>query len=129
MARFLSAEWVAALDDAARRSEALRSATAGIHLVVQQVVTDGPDGERVYHLVLRDGDVRVVDGPADAPTVTFTQPWSVARAVARGEASAQGAFMGGELRVGGDVAALIAHQSAVAGLDDVFAAVRAGTEW
>lgn len=129
MARFLSAEWVAELDDAARRSASLRTATAGVDLVVEQVVTDGPDGDRTYHLVLRDGDVRVVDGPAEAPTVTFTQPWSIARAVARGETSAQGAFMGGDLRVGGDVGALLAHQAAIARLDDVFADVRASTEW
>ncbi|HSL58933.1 MAG TPA: SCP2 sterol-binding domain-containing protein [Acidimicrobiales bacterium] len=129
MARFLSAEWVADLDRAARTSAPLAAATADLDLVIEQVVTGGPDGDVAFHLVLRGGEARAVAGRADAPTITFTQPWAVARAVARGEESAQGSFMSGDLRVGGDVAALIAHQGALAGLDDVFADVRAATEW
>ena len=43
--------------------------------------------------------------------------------------NAQAALAGGRLRVSGDVAQLAAHTSAIARLDDVFAAVRGITAY
>ena len=45
------------------------------------------------------------------------------------ELSAQRAFMAGRLRIGGDAAALIRAQGALAVLPDLFAAIRPETEW
>ena len=63
MAAYLSPEWLAE----ARRcgpatSEALRKATAGVALVVQQEVSGGPDGDTAYHVVVDHGAVSVVPG-------------------------------------------------------------------
>ena len=93
MLTFGSDEWIAALDDAARGDEQLATASAELALVVEQVLTDGTR----WHVVVDHGAVRVRPGPADRPTVTFTQDRAVAAAIARGEDSAQAAFLRGDL--------------------------------
>lgn len=128
MLRYLSAEWIDALDAAAQEDAALASATGRVALVIQQEVTGGPDGDVVWHVAVDHGSVRFLPGPAEAPDVTFQQDHATALAVGRGEQSAQTAFMIGKLRVGGDVGLLLEHQDAFGAVDDVFAAVRADTE-
>lgn len=129
MPSYLSEEWIAALDDAARSNAALASATAGVHLVLEQVVTaSGPTGDDDvrWHVVVDDGSVRFLTGPAAEPTVRFTTDAATARAITDGALSATEAFMDGRLRVGGDTTALVTHQALFAGLGDVFAAVATG---
>lgn len=126
---YLSDAWVTALDETARAHPGLSGATAGVHLVIEQVVTGVTgggatgDGEVRWHVVVDDGSVRFVWGPADDPTVRFTTDAHTARAVTEGQLSATEAFTSGRLRVGGDAAALVAHHDIFDGLNDVFAAV------
>lgn len=129
VAHFLSPEWLADLDRAAAESPGLTAATADVALVVQQNVTDGPEGDRSWHVTVDHGKVRVEPGPAAQPDVTFTQDHATAVAVGTGQLSAQAAFMLGKLRVGGTVGLLVQHRDAFDGLDDVFAEVRAGTDY
>lgn len=132
MLRFLSDEWIAALDAAAATSTALDGAIGGDEvLVVEHVVHDGSggDGAVAFHLRLGSGPARVRPGHADDPTVTFTQSRATAQAIASGTTSAQAAFMAGALRLGGRVDLLIEHHGALAEVDDVFAAVRERTDW
>ncbi len=129
MAVYLSPQWLAEADAAVSASEPLRSATADVCLVVQQDVTAGPDGDTCYHVVVDHGTVSVVPGPAAQPDVTFTEDHATAVAISRGQLSAQGAFMVGRLRVGGDLERLLTHQDAFAGIDDVFGHLRASTTW
>lgn len=126
---FLSEEWLAALDEAAATSDDLRDRAAELELVIQQTVTDAPDGEVTYHIALADGTAHVHAGPAAEPTVSLTTDYETAAAIAQGRESAQAAFMRGRLRVGGDVAALLGHAHAFAELDDVFSNVRDATEY
>lgn len=128
MVRFLSAEWVAALDEAARRDERLAALPPDVDLVVEQVVTGTPDGDVTYHVTLGSGTATVQAGPAPSPTVRFTQDLATALDIASGRGSAQRAFMTGKLRVGGDLRVLLDHGEALAQLDDAFAAVRAQTD-
>ena len=142
MPAYLSDAWIAALDEAARAHEGLSEATAGTHLVLEQVVTlaagdadtgsaeggvrrsDAADaGEVRWHVVVDDGSVRFAPGPALDPTVRFTTDADTARAITDGELSATEAFMAGRLRVGGDTTALVRHHALLDGLGDVFAAV------
>ena len=125
MLTFGSDEWIAALDDAARADAQLATASAELALVVEQVLTDGTRG----HVVVDHGTVRVRPGPADRPTVTFTQDRAVAAAIARGDDSAQAAFLRGDLRLGGDVGALVAQAALLDRLTDAFAGVRSATAW
>jgi putative sterol carrier protein len=129
MVGYLSDAWMHELDTAAKASERLRTAVAGVQLTVQQVIKDGPDGDVTFHLDIADGDVSVAQGVAADPDVTFTQDHATAVAIGRGELSAQAAFMAGRLRVGGNVALLMEQQRAFSGIDDVFADVRGRTSY
>lgn len=128
MLAFLTPSWLAALDAAARTDQSLATASAEVHLVVQQRVTDTPDGDVIFHVVFDHGRVSVRPGPAATPTITFDQDYPTAHAIAAGTESAQRAFMTGKLRVGGDLRVLLEHQVSMAALEDVFAAVRADTD-
>ncbi len=61
--------------------------------------------------------------------VTFVTGYETAVMLARGETNAQQALADGCLTVRGSIGALGAGASALAALDDVFAAVRAGTTY
>jgi len=125
VARYLSDEWLAALD------RAIASTPGGVDLVVELRVTGTGtgDGARTYHVDWRGERPHVVAGSADHPTVTLTQDYATAVAIARGQWSAQEAFMDGEVRIGGDLRALVSHADMLGGLDDVFGAVRESTTW
>jgi hypothetical protein len=128
---FLSDEWIADLDAAAAAAPGLSSVLADDEtdeLVIEHVIIDG-DVERAFHLVIGHGPARARSGHAESPTITFSQDRATAVAIASGSASAQSAFMAGDLRLGGRVDLLLAHHAALAELDDVFADVRARTEW
>lgn len=129
MARFLSQEWIDDLDAAVRSHPRLATLAGSAQVVVEQRVGDDDHAAVVYHLTFGDGVASVQAGPADAPTITFRQTPTTARAIASGDESAQRAFMTGTLRVGGDLQALLAHQDLLAGLGDVFAEVRATTDF
>jgi putative sterol carrier protein len=122
MPRFLSDEWIAALDLAAEHVEV----DPTLSLVLQQVVDD-PDGTVTYHVIFDGGRVRVRPGPAPEPTVTFTVDRPTAEAIAAGEQSAQSAFMAGRLRLTGDVTVLLDAHEALERLAGLFAEVRAST--
>jgi predicted lipid carrier protein YhbT len=142
VASYLSPEWISELDEAARAHPGLAQATSSLSLVIEQVIAPArepatdpaqPDGagsspatagdEVRWHVVIDHGVVRFVSGPAASPTVRFTTDAATARAISTGATTAQGAFMRGSLRVGGDTSALLAHHDVLAGLGDVFAAV------
>jgi len=129
VAVFLSPAWIAELDRQARSDERLQRATAELSLVIQQEVTGGPDGDVTYQVVLDHGTAAVRAGAEGRPDVTFRQDHATAVAIGSGELSAQAAFMIGKLTVRGDVGALLAHQRAFDGVEDVFATVRAATEY
>jgi len=126
VARFLTPAWLDDLDAAARDA----SVPDDVHLVVQQVVTDGDgDGEVAYVIEIADGALRVRSGRADDAHVTFRQDRATATAIAQGALSAQVAFMDGRLRLGGDLHAVLDRARHLAAIDDVFAAARDATTW
>jgi SCP-2 sterol transfer family len=126
MVEFLSAAWVDALDDAARRA-ALPDDAAGLSLTVEQVVRDAPDGEARYHLRLEDGRVRVRRGSADAPDLRLFTDYDVAVRLQRGEISAQNALTAGRLKLQGRFERLLDAGDVLQALEDLFAPVRATT--
>jgi putative sterol carrier protein len=119
---FLSKEWVEALDRVARRHPAWSDELDG--LVLEYDIDDAG-----YHLVFDRSGVRAFAGAAEHPTVTFRCDRATAATIARGESSAQRAFMAGRLRIGGDATALMRAQGAIAALPDLFAALRPETDW
>jgi hypothetical protein len=127
MVQFLSGEWIAALDAAARAAVL----PAAVRLTIQQVVTDGgaDGGEVRYHLVLDDRGLRVHPGETPEADVTLVQTKEVAAALSRGELNAQQALEAGRLKLRGDVGHLARQGKALTALEDVFASVRADTTY
>jgi SCP-2 sterol transfer family len=129
--RYLSPEWIAAAGRAVAGDDRLRAALAGVALVVEQRVTGGP-GDVVWHLTIGPDGVALCPGPADPDRpadLRLTTDYATAAAVASGTIGAQRAFVEGRLRVGGDLSLLMAHQRALAAVDDALAPVRARTTY
>ena len=118
MPDFLSDEWVEAL--AAGAANATVDPT--VELAVRQVVGD------VSWTVRVAGGRVTVDRGNDAD-VTITADRETAAALVRGELATQDAFAAGRLRLGGDLATLLAAASGLAGLDAAYADVRADTTY
>lgn len=122
--QFLSDEWLAAMDAAARRrpvsdDDPLR----GVHLVVEQVVIGGPR----WRLVVDDGRCSVQVGGDGEPDVRLTSDRVTAEAIATGRRAALEAFIAGDLVLGGDVRRLLDHRGALEVLGDLFASVKSAT--
>lgn len=123
--RFLTPEWVAALDEAAGGAPELRAASQGVELVVEQEVGGGGDEPVRYVFELSDGEVRFRWGGTPQADVTLVQNVETAEALSRGELNAQQAFVLGRLRVRGNVEKLLEARDALSRLEtDVFAGVR-----
>ena len=91
------------------------------------IVTGGPDGDRAHTLHLGPDLVTFRPG-ADAP-VTLEMTWSIACAIARGELSAQRAFLDGDMRIGGDAQALVGTTDSLAAVDQRLAQLRTTTTY
>ena len=127
VAEFLSAEWLAELDTAARASTDLAELGRESPLVIEQRVRDTPLGEVTYHMLINAHGARVVSGRAAGPDITLTTDFATASALCRGDANAQQALMTGRLKIGGDVDQLVRRSGAFEALNDIFSTVRSTT--
>lgn len=125
VAEFLSDAWVAELDAAAREVRLPHDTC----IVVQQVVLGDRGDTSEYTIRIDGGRASVTRGRVDDAHVVFTQDRATAASIAKGELSAQAAFMSGRLRVGGDVRQVIDRARELQVLDDVFGPARAATTW
>lgn len=122
---FLSDEWLAALDHAARgRTVGTDDPVAGLDLCIEQAVRDGPR----WRLVIADGVMRIDAAPDDSePDIRLTTDRTTAAAIASGTRAALDAFITGDLVIGGDIQAMLDHREALEALGDLFAELRART--
>lgn len=121
--RYLSDEWITKADAQIKGQPPLSS-----NLVIRYEVSGGPEGDRIYHLVLGPEKMAVsLEHPA--PSVTFTLPWECATAIATGSMSAQRAFLDGTMSLSGDAATLIGHQATFGAVMDSLAELRDQTEY
>jgi alkyl sulfatase BDS1-like metallo-beta-lactamase superfamily hydrolase len=128
VARYLSPEWFEEVNAAARQCPSTEVAEpAG--LTLQQVVTGGPDGDVRYWVRLAGGTVAAGLGEAESPDATISQSYDTAVAVLTGAARVQTVLMSGDMRLSGNVAALIDHQEVLQGLDAALADVRRRTSY
>ena len=75
------------------------------------------------------GTVALQPGPHPDAPVSFSLDYDTAVAIARGDLSAQAAFMQGRLKLGGDVTVLIRDGGALDGVHDALGPLRADTEF
>lgn len=122
--QFLSDEWFAALDAAARaRPTGPDDPLRDVQLTVEQVVVDGPR----WRLVVDAGRCSIERDAAGEPDVRLTSDRATAEAVASGRRAALDAFIAGDLVLGGDVRQLLDNRAALEAMGDVFVAVSAET--
>lgn len=124
MIRFLSAEW---LSEAGHALEASDPLPRDVEMVIQQRVHNTPDGNTDYAMILSGRSITLEVGLVDDPTVTFSQDWATAVAIARGEISAQAAFMTGKVSLGGNTSILVAEHDLLVDVDDLLADLRTRT--
>ncbi len=129
MVEYLSTEWIDALREAAGTDEDLARAAAEVELVLQQHVTDTPDGTISYYITFDRGQVFVQAGEVAEPDVAFVQDLATAVAVARGELNALEALQGGKIAIHGDARTLTRNQEVLAALDRSFTRVRENTTY
>ncbi len=124
--QFLSDDWLAAMDAAARARVAPDDdPLASVTVAIEQAITDGPR----WRLLVADGHLSVVDGTDadDEPEVRLTCDRATAAAIATGQRSALDAFIAGDLVLGGDARVLLANRAALEAVGDLFAQVRSDT--
>ncbi|MCY4434831.1 MAG: hypothetical protein OXE45_14300 [bacterium] len=119
---YLSKEWIQEADAALRASGLCTE--YGDRFAVEQRV-----GEVVFHMVFDGDGARVGAGSAVDPAVVLSQSRDTAVAIAQGELSAEEAVLNGLTVVDGNPLALLSHHSILARANDVFAEVRARTDW
>lgn len=122
--QFLSDEWLAAMDAAARnRVPPDPDPLADVTVTIEQVVRDVAR----WRLVIERGACSVVAGAEGEPDVRLTSDRATAEALATGARPALDAFIAGELVLGGDVRALLDNRAALEAMGDLFARVKAET--
>lgn len=113
MAKFLSAEWAQDVTSALNNHPGFINAIGSAQLGIQFNTSDSPDGDVDYYLQTDDGSARLELGTLDNPDVTVKQTYETAAAISKGELDTQTAFMTGKLKVSGNLAKLMMHQSAI----------------
>ncbi|MCI0542813.1 MAG: SCP2 sterol-binding domain-containing protein [Actinobacteria bacterium] len=113
MSKFLTADWAQAVTDALGNHEGFKNAIGTATLSIQFHTEGGPEGDVNYYLAARDGSAAVSLGEIEGADVTVKQSYDTAMAISKGEMNTQTAFMTGKLKVSGNLAKLMQHQSAI----------------
>jgi hypothetical protein len=131
VAAFLTPEWFSALGAAAAEAGPLPGLAPDERFVLGQEVRDVPGAEAAveYQVVVDASGLRVVTAPAEPAHVTFVCDYGTAADLAAGTTNAQEALMAGRLRLRGDMERFAAAREPLLALGDVFARVRAATEY
>ena len=113
MSQFLSEEWAAEVTSALSNHEGFKSAIGAAVLGIQFEVEEGPTGEVTYYMSSSDGATTMAIGVLEDADVMVKQSYDTATAISKGELNTQTAFMTGKLKVSGNLAKLMMHQSAI----------------
>jgi hypothetical protein len=125
--RYLSLDWIDAMSASVAGNTVLQALAADITFGVTQVVNDGPEGNVLYHLQLRDGAATFGAGPAPAEDIRMEQSWDTAVGVATYRIPAQEVFVQGLVTISGNIQKLMGADPVFAALNDAFSEVRDAT--
>ncbi|HKZ20389.1 MAG TPA: SCP2 sterol-binding domain-containing protein [Acidimicrobiia bacterium] len=114
MAKFLSSEWAAEVDQTLNNHQGFKSAIGNADLGIAFNVSGGPDGDVAYYLKTSKGDVDLALGNLEGADVTINTTYDTASSISKGDLNVQTAFMTGKLKVAGNLAKLMMHQAAIA---------------
>lgn len=111
---FLSDEWLTAAHEVRARYEG-KTAKIAAPVRMNLVVTDTPFSDEPLGMFIdtTSGDLILDKGTLDAPDLTMTTDWATARAllVEQDQAAVMQAFMGGLIKIQGDMMKLMAMQA------------------
>ena len=113
MAKFLSSEWAQEVTNTLNDHAGFKSALGNADLGVAFNVSGGPEGDVPYFLKSSGGTTNVALGTLDNADVTINTNYETATAISKGDLNVQTAFMTGKLKVAGNLAKLMMHQSAI----------------
>ena len=113
MSKFLSEAWAKDVTSALNSHQGFKNAMGGADLGIQFHTEEAPDGEVAYYLKTSGGTANLGMGTLDDPDVTVKQSYDTAVAISKGDLNTQSAFMSGKLKVSGNLAKLMMHQSAI----------------
>ncbi len=115
MPQFLSPEWWEAAHSI-RDKYADQAKPVPYKIKMNQVITGVPfgEGEVRFHVDTTDGQMKMEPGELEGAEVTVTTDYATARAilVEQDQAAAMQAFMGGKIKVQGDMTKLMMMQAA-----------------
>ena len=117
---FLSPDWMAAARSL-RDTMPLPATPPPVAVRMNLVVTDTPFTTDVLgHIDTSEGEVVIEDGHLDGPDLTVTVDYATARAIFidQDAAAAMQAFMGGRIKVDGDLSKMLAMQASAAAPDE-----------
>ena len=128
--KFLSEEWVEALDARLRESD-VRLPEGGMAALCVQNIAEFSDGEAplCYFIQVDAQGTAATFGKAADPSVVFTQPYDVAVSIAQRQTDAHAAFLLGEIKVAGDVIALLSLNDITVQIQQLVASLYAVTEF
>ena len=113
MSQFLSEEWARDVTAALNSHDGFKNAIGAADLAIQFETEDGPEGNVNYFLKSSGGTSNMALGDLEDADVTVKQSYDTATAIAKGDLNTQTAFMTGKLKVSGNLAKLMMHQSAI----------------
>lgn len=82
-----------------------------LRMVLQQTVVGASSA--TWHIIITDGTATIAVGAHPEPDVTLTADLGTVEEITEGRTSAQRAFLDGHLRIGGDIALLLAAREAI----------------
>jgi putative sterol carrier protein len=111
LAKFLTHDWLQALNDTVNTHEGFRKTIANVDLTLQFEVPDAPEGsENRYYFSIKDGTLTAGPGDATDADATITNNYETAKAISEGSLNTQMAFMTGKLKVAGNMAKIMMNQ-------------------
>ena len=110
--KYLSDEWAKEVTEAVNASDAFKQQATGKSVKLQYVVQK-PDGEVKYFTQLQDGQATVGIGELEGAEATLTSDYDTSAALYRNELNATAAYMGGKLKIQGDLMRLMQLQGLV----------------
>jgi putative sterol carrier protein len=113
VSKFLTEAWAKDVTAALNSHEGFKNAIGAAELGIQFTTEGGPDGDVDYFLKSSGGTSNLGIGTLDDPDVTVKQSYDTATAISKGDLNTQTAFMTGKLKVSGNLAKLMMHQSAI----------------
>ena len=128
--KFLSEEWVGELDAKLRESDVRLPEGSRADLCVQNIA-EFSDGEAplCYFIQVDAEGATAAFGKVADPSVVFTQPYDVAVSIAQRQRDAHAAFLLGEIKVAGDVTALLQLGDITAKIQDLVESLHRITEF